>query len=229
MAVLFGSPFDWVSFGVWSIIAYTTALGLYIPIWRSQWWKAWGREGKERSTRLTGRGRTRAMRHLLLYPPLWNNGLLWVPAFTLSAVSITLVLKKGRDSEMAVTDDSASSPLMEVAVLLWFVQMWVHGIWTLYFFYWALPLWSILHLMVSGVLGVAYAAVAGSVALASLWFYLPVLILTWVTALANLLIYLVCTSPLVVGNPLAMWLERGFNPVPWPIYHYELVHAARRR
>ena len=172
------------------------------------------------------------MRHLLFYPPLWLNGPLWALVFTLSAISITVLLKKGRESDGGgggggVSDDSSSPLLLEVAVLLWIVQIWMHGIWTIYFFYWALPLWSILHLMVAGVLAIAYASVAAVVALSSLWFYLPFLILTWTVALSNLVIYLAYTNPIVVGNPMAMWWKRGFNPVPWPVYYYERVYAER--
>ncbi len=233
MTLLFGSPFDWVSFAVWAIVTYTVFLGLYIPVWRSQWWKVWeGRKHQAYTGRLTGRGGTPAMRHLLFYPPLWLNGPLWALVFTLSAISITVLLKKGRESDGGgggggVSDDSSSPLLLEVAVLLWIVQIWMHGIWTIYFFYWALPLWSILHLMVAGVLAIAYASVAAVVALSSLWFYLPFLILTWTVALSNLVIYLAYTNPIVVGNPMAMWWKRGFNPVPWPVYYYERVYAER--
>lgn len=232
MALLFGSPFDWVSFGLWSIITYVSFLGLYIPIWRSEWWKVWKRGGtrpEHTNVTLTNRDGTAAMRHYLLYPPLWNNGPLWALVFTLSAVSITLLVKKGRKSMEMVGDDSASTDRLEVAILLWFIQIWFHGIWTIYFFYWGLPLWSILHLMGAGVIGVAYAVLAALVSLSALWFYLPYLILTWVVALSNLVIYLAYTSPRVVGNPLAMWWKRGFNPVPWPIYYYEKMHPQRRQ
>ena len=223
MASIFGSPFDWVSFGVWTIIAHASFLGLYIPVWRSQWWKVW----EDKSGRLTNRGGTPAMRHYLFYPPLWINGPLWALAFTLSAVSLTLVLQKGREGGKAVGDDGASPALLEVSVLLWLIQMWVHGIWTISFFYWGLPLWSILWLMVAGSLAAAYAAVAANVVLISLWFYLPFLVLTWTVALSNLMIYWAYTNPRVVGNPVAMWAKRGFNPVPWPVYHYERVHSVR--
>jgi len=211
MTLLFGNPFDWLSFAVWSIITFTVFLGLYIPIWRSEWWKRW----EDGHGKLTSRGGTKAMRYHLFYPPLWINGPVWSLAFILSALSITFLIKNSRES-----DDSSS--LAEIAILLWFVQVWIHGIWTIYFFYWGLPFWSILHLMLAGCLAVAYAVVASFVVLTALWFYLFFLILTWLVALGNLWIFLAYTQrPLVIGNPFAMWCKRGFNPVPWPIYEYE--------
>ena len=218
MTFLFGNPFDWLSFGVWSIITFTVFLGLYIPVWRSEWWKRW-ENGKGK---LTSRGGTAAMRYHLFYPPLWINGPIWSLAFITSALSITLLIKKGRDTTVGLADDDSFSSTTEIAILLWFLQIWVHGIWTIYFFYWGLPLWSILHLMLAGCLAIAYAVVASFVSLTALWFYLFFLILTWLVALGNLWIFLVYTRrPLVIGNPLVMWCKRGFNPVPWPIYEYE--------
>ncbi len=220
MTLLFGNPFDWLSFGVWTIITFTVFLGLYIPVWRSEWWKRW----ETPRGRLSSRGGTSAMRYHLFYPPLWINGPVWSLAFTLSALSITLLIKKGRElsESVGLADDASLSTLVEVAILLWFLQIWIHGIWTIYFFYWGLPLWSILHLMLAGCLAIAYAVVAAYVTLTALWFYLFFLILTWLVALANLWIFLGYTRrPLVIGNPLAMWCKRGFNPVPWAIYDYE--------
>ena len=209
MSLLFGNPFDWLSFAVWSIISFMVFLGLYIPIWRSEWWKRW----EDGSGKLTSRGGTMAMRYHLFYPPLWLNGPVWSLAFTLSAVSITVLVQKGTEG----------SNLVDIAILLWLLQIWIHGIWTIYFFYWGLPLWSILHLMFAGCLALAYAVVVSFVSLTALWFYLFFLILTWLVALANLWIYLGQTRrPLVIGNPFSMWYKRGFNPVSWPIYEYEI-------
>lgn len=120
-------PEDWVPLLLSFIISVFVLLGANMPIWISGGWRRY-LVIKERKKRW------------LLNPSIWYNGLMWYliivygVSITLNRMLRILRVDKGDEEKIYKT---------EIGIILFYLQLGIHGTWAIPHFYWRQPFWSI--------------------------------------------------------------------------------------
>lgn len=200
---------------LWQLLVYMVFTLSYVPVWLSRWFVAWDRRGWRFSLPPDA---PPAMRVKLLYPPVWLSGPVWWILYALAGFSVWHAVRTTKPGGT-----------LDAIFIVFLIYMWIHGTWTIWFFYYGLPFWTIAHLAVAAGLGTAYTVLAatGPPKLTSLWLVLPIVVADWVVVLWNLVLFLAYTGR-YYGNPLAAFFVRDFNPIK-NIYGYEEFHRSRER
>lgn len=207
---------DITSLVLWQLVVYVVFTLSYVPVWLSRWYLAWDRGDGWRF--VIPPDASPAMRAKLLYPPVWLSGPVWWVLYALAGFSAWHAVRS--------TPPGSTLDAIFIVFLVW---MFIQGTWTIPFFYWGLPFWSLVHLGLATAVATAYAVVVatGSPNLTALWLVLAIVIADWVTVLWNLVLFLAYTGR-YYGNPIAAFLSRDFNPIA-RVYRYEEFHRDRQR
>ncbi len=198
---------------LWQLVVYVVFTLSYVPIWLSRWYLAWDPKGWQFRV---GPNAPAAMRVKLLYPPVWFSGPVWWLLYSLAGFSAWHAVRSTKPGQT-----------LDAIFIVFMVFMWIQGTFTIWFWYYGLPFWSILHLGLASILGIAYTilTVVGPPTLTSLWLVLPIVMADWVIWPVNLYLFLAHTER-YIGNPIEAFIARGFNPIR-SVYHYEEFHRDR--
>jgi len=163
----------------WDIVILTALLANYafaaahVPIWVSQ-----------RVVRSYSRQKN-WYRKYLLNPKVWYDGFLWWAIFLFGAAwAIYRMLKILRNSTSGT--DERTIYLAEIALLISTIQLGVHGLWAIPWFYWRQAFWSIL------IMGLATCTAIGA--------YIPMLMVDPITSGITYGIYIFAQLVFTIGN-----------------------------